>query len=264
MVARALLANNAITTLALAITGAGDVTMNVTSAAAFPALSGGNYFYATILDGSNIPEVVKVTGVAGTIFAIVRAADNTIARTFAVGAKVSMNLNAAVLNELLGKDLVGLSGIVDVAHGGHGATTAAGARTALGLEIGADVAAPLGFTPANDTLALHLAGTESVTGIKRTNETTDNDGSFDLNAAMDFKCTPSAGFTLTFTNIPATPLVQKGTIMLVNPSAYSVAAHANTKVGAATLAALSAAGTYELSYRTSNGIAYVTASGALA
>jgi hypothetical protein len=112
--------------------------------------------------------------------------------------------------------------------------------------------------------AAQPGATSIFSASQRTNETTDNDGSFDLNAAMDFKCTPSAGFTLTFTNIPATPVVQKGTIMLVNPSAYSVAAHANTKVGAATLAALSAAGTYELSYRTSNGLVYVTASGALA
>jgi hypothetical protein len=119
-----------------------------------------------------------------------------------------------------------------------------------------------GLPQAANNAVLNVA--QTFTASQRTNETTDNDGSFDLNAAMDFKCTPSAGFTLTFTNIPATPVVQKGTILLVNPSAYSVAAHANTKVGAATLAALSAAGTYELAYRTSNGVAYVTASGALA
>lgn len=99
--------------------------------------------------------------------------------------------------------------------------------------------------------------------IQRTNEVTDNDGSFDLNAGQDFKCTPTAGFTLTFTNIPASPLVQHGTIILVNPNAYAVAAHANTKIGATLLANISAAGTYELAYRTSNGVAYVTASGAL-
>lgn len=111
----------------------------------------------------------------------------------------------------------------------------------------------------------NLAGTNLVQTwtIQRTNEVTDNDGSFDLNAGQDFKCTPTAGFTLTFTNIPATPLVQHGTIILVNPSAYAVAAHANVRIGASLLATLSAAGTYQLSYRTSNGIAYVTGSGAL-
>lgn len=102
------------------------------------------------------------------------------------------------------------------------------------------------------------------TAAQRTEEVTDNDGSFDLNAAVDFKCTPTAGFTLTFTNIPSTPAVQKGTIVLVNGSNYAVAAHANTKVESTTLAKVSASGTYELFYRSSNGVVYVTASGAMA
>jgi hypothetical protein len=102
------------------------------------------------------------------------------------------------------------------------------------------------------------------TATQRTNETIDNDGSFDLSAALDFRCTPTAGFTLTFTNIPATPVVQKGTVVLINPSAYAVAAHANTKVSGSLLSTISAAGTYQLAYRTSNGVVYVTGSGALA
>lgn len=117
--------------------------------------------------------------------------------------------------------------------------------------------------PDADATLAALNVTQTFTTPQRTNETTDNDGSFDLNTANDFKCTPTAGFTLTFTNIPATPIVQHGTIILVNPSAYAVAAHANTKIGTTLLANISAAGTYELAYRTSNGVAYVTASGAL-
>lgn len=111
-----------------------------------------------------------------------------------------------------------------------------------------------------------VAGTDAAqkfTAVQTTEETTDNDGSFDLSAALDFICTPTGAFTLTFTNIPATPIVQKGTIILVNPSGYAVSAHANTKVGATFLATVSAAGTYEIAYRTSNGVAYVTASGAM-
>lgn len=134
MVARATLANNAITTLALAITSSSDTTLNATSSAAFPALAGGNYFYATLLDSSNIPEVVKVTGIAGTIFTIERGQDNTAARTFAVGAKLSMNLNAAVLAELLGKDLLGATGVLGMANGGTGQATAPLAVVSLGLQ----------------------------------------------------------------------------------------------------------------------------------
>jgi hypothetical protein len=114
-----------------------------------------------------------------------------------------------------------------------------------------------------DTAKTDVAQTWTQT--QRTNELTDNDGSFDLGAGyLDFKCTPTAGVTLTFTNIPATPLVQKGTVILVNGSNYAIAAHANTKVEASTLAKISATGTYQLAYRTSNGVVYVTASGALA
>jgi hypothetical protein len=113
-----------------------------------------------------------------------------------------------------------------------------------------------------DTAKTDVAQTFSA--VQRTNETTDNDGSFDMNAALDFVCTPGAGFALTFTNIPATPLVQKGTIVLVNGSNYAITAHANTKVEATTLAKISATGTYELFYRSSNGVVYVTASGAMA
>lgn len=119
-----------------------------------------------------------------------------------------------------------------------------------------------GMPLAANNAVLNVA--QTFTATQRTNETTDNDGSFDLNAALDFVCTPSGAFTLTFTNIPASPAVQKGTIILINSGGYAVAAHANTKVGTSTLTNISAAGTYELAYRTSNGVAYVTASGALA
>ena len=130
-------------------------------------------------------------------------------------------------------------------------------KATVNLEIGVDVQAY-----DVDTAKIDVA--QTWTEEQRTNETTDNDLSFDLNAAQDFKCTPSAGGTLTFTNIPATPLVQKGTIVLVNGSNYAIAAHANTKVGSSLLSSISATGTYLLGYRTSNGVVYVTASGALA
>jgi hypothetical protein len=109
-----------------------------------------------------------------------------------------------------------------------------------------------------------LATTNTFTSANRTVETTDNDGSFDLNAALDFKCTPTAGFALTFTNIPATPGVQKGTILLDNSGGYTITAAATTKVGASLLSTISVAGIYTLGYRSSNGNVYVTSSGAQA
>lgn len=97
-------------------------------------------------------------------------------------------------------------------------------------------------------------------GAQRGTVTTDNDGSFDMNVTNNFKCTPTGTFTLTFTNITAG---QSGWILLVNTSGYSISAAATTKVGASTLATISAAGTYLLSYFTDGTNVYVTASGAL-
>lgn len=78
-------------------------------------------------------------------------------------------------------------------------------------------------------------------------KTTDNDLSFDIGAAgkLFFDCTPTAGGTLTFTNIPASPCWV--TIKLVNNSNYAIAAHANTKVTSSFLATVSATGTYIIS-----------------
>lgn len=102
------------------------------------------------------------------------------------------------------------------------------------------------------------------TQVQRTNESIGTSLSLNLdNGDLDFKCTPAAGGALTFTNIPTTPLVQKGTILFVNGSNYAITAAAGTKILASDLTKISQTGTYLLSYRTSNGIVYVVSSGSL-
>jgi hypothetical protein len=98
-------------------------------------------------------------------------------------------------------------------------------------------------------------------GAQRGTVTTDNDGSFDMNVTNNFKCTPTGSFTLTFTNITAG---QSGFILLVNGSNYTVSAHANTKVATGALAAMSATGSYILSYLSDGTNVFVVNSGALA
>ncbi len=102
-------------------------------------------------------------------------------------------------------------------------------------------------------LATTTAGV-SVTGKAVGTLTTDNDGSFDMNASNNFKCTPSGNFTLTFTNISA----QSGNILLINSGGHTVSAHANTKVDANFLATVSTAGTYLLAYFSDGTNAYMT------
>lgn len=96
---KALIVNNAVSTLSAAITTVGQLTLTVTSATTFPIPTGSDYFYATLLDAANIPEVVKVTGIASNVFTIVRAQDGTAARTFLSGASVRLCLCAAVMLE---------------------------------------------------------------------------------------------------------------------------------------------------------------------
>jgi hypothetical protein len=111
-----------------------------------------------------------------------------------------------------------------------------------------------------DTAKLDVAQAFSVS--QRGTVTTDDDGSFDMDATNNFLCTPTGAFTLTFTNITAG---QSGNIILVNGSDYTVSAAAATKVSATALAAISATGTYWLSYYSPDGTnVYVANTAALA
>jgi hypothetical protein len=102
---------------------------------------------------------------------------------------------------------------------------------------------------------------QTFSASQRGTVTTDNDGSFDMNVTNNFKCTPTGSITLTFTNITAG---QSGFILLVNGSNYTVSAHANTEVASGALAAMSATGTYLLSYFSDGTNVFVVNSGALA
>ena len=102
---------------------------------------------------------------------------------------------------------------------------------------------------------------QNFTAPQRSAMFSDNDLSFDLSAKQNFKCTPTAGGTLTFTN-HADGL--SGYIILVNGSNYAISAAATTKISAAALARIGATGTYRLDYASDGTNTYVTASESLA
>ena len=100
-----------------------------------------------------------------------------------------------------------------------------------------------------------LTADQAWTGSQRGTTVVDNDGSFDMDAGNNFKCTPSGSFTLTFTNITDG---QSGYCLLVNTGGHTVSAHANSKVDANLLATVSTAGTYLLSYFSDGTDVYLT------
>lgn len=106
----------------------------------------------------------------------------------------------------------------------------------------------------------YLAALQTWSASQRGTQTTDNDLSFDLNVTNNFFCTPTAGATLTFTNLVAG---QAGTVILVNGSNYAIAKAASVKVDSSFLTAVSATGTYRLSYYCDGTNVYVTTSQAL-
>ena len=128
------------------------------------------------------------------------------------------------------------------------------ARASLGLAIGSDVEA---FDSDNAKTDV----TQSFTAPQRNALTVDNDGSFDMNANNNFKCTPSGNFTLTFTNFADG---QSGYILLINSGGHTVSLHSNSKGDASIAATVSSAGTYLISYLSDGTNAYLTNSAVFA
>ena len=93
-------ANNAVTTLVSGITNVAT-SITVTSAVAFPTLTGAQYFYCTLIDAATglVIEIVKVTAVVASVFTIVRAQDGTTASAYLTGDKVELRLTRASLND---------------------------------------------------------------------------------------------------------------------------------------------------------------------
>lgn len=116
-------------------------------------------------------------------------------------------------------------------------------------------------TVAIDATVPQLATTNTFTGVNRNALTADNDGSFDMNANNNFKCTPSGNFALTFTNFADG---QSGYILLINSGGHTVSLHANSKADANLATTVTSAGTYLISYVSDGTNAYLTNSAVFA
>jgi len=95
-----ILKNNAVSTLTTAIT-ATDTALAVADGSQFPALSAGEYFYATLVATTGTTEIVKVTARVGNSMTVVRAQDGSASAGFIIGSRIEMRANAASITDLV-------------------------------------------------------------------------------------------------------------------------------------------------------------------
>lgn len=92
--------NNATTTLASGVTAAATTVVVTTSTGAlFPSLGAGDYFYATLTQGTAKSEIIKVTARSGDTLTVVRGQDNTSAQSFNAGDAISLRPVAAIFTD---------------------------------------------------------------------------------------------------------------------------------------------------------------------
>jgi len=96
-----------------------------------------------------------------------------------------------------------------------------------------------------DDISLTINNDVSVVGRATGTITTDNDGNLDLAVSNNFKVTTAGDLTLTLTN-PA--IGQSGNILFINDSNRTISAHASLLINADVLSAISATGSYHLTY----------------
>lgn len=93
--------------------------------------------------------------------------------------------------------------------------------------------------------ALNTAVDRDWTGSQRSPFVIDNDGSFDMSAGHNFKCTPSGALTLQFTNAADG---HGGTIIFINTGGNTITLGSEIVADAGFAASISGAGTYTLGY----------------
>lgn len=81
--------------------GATTITITGASGALFPALTAGQYFYATLESAALAREIVKVTARTGDSLTVTRAQDNTTALTWNAGDTLALRFNAAAIADTL-------------------------------------------------------------------------------------------------------------------------------------------------------------------
>lgn len=171
----ALFSNNASATLAASITSVQtSLTLTTGQGALFPAVSGSDYFYATIANSSNTIEIVKVTARSADVLTVVRAQEGTTASAFSSGGKVELRLTAAALNNMAQLDEVQtfsaaqtFSGTVALSGGGSLSGSFSGTATFSGnITFSNTITGSISGNANTVTNGVYTTGTQSIAGDK--------------------------------------------------------------------------------------------------
>lgn len=174
-----LFANNAESTLSAGISAVAlSLTLQAGHGARFPALSGSDYFYATLYKVTasveNTREVVKVTARVGDVLTIVRAQEGTTAAVFATDDYIQLRATAATfsgMEQSVNKDAS--AGYVGLTLFKHNCRNAANTITSF-LTNAATVARTWTFPDKDGTVAMlsDITGTNSGTNTGDATATT--------------------------------------------------------------------------------------------
>jgi hypothetical protein len=138
-----LFANNATGTLAAAYSASATaLTLTAGQGALFPSPSGGDWFPCTIVNSSNVIEIVQCIGRVADTLTVNRGQEGTPARPLASGEKIDLRLTAAVMTALRDRQITSAmipAGAITNAQLAAGAVTSA--TIADGSIAGADIAA---------------------------------------------------------------------------------------------------------------------------
>ena len=155
--------NNARTLLSTGSLADDDTSVSVDDGSVFPALSSGNYFYATLerASDSTTREIVKVTARSGNNLTIVRAQDNTSATTFSADDVIELRVVAKSLEDI--RDAIGTNTLTVYKY-----TATAGQTTFTGSD---DASATLAYTVGNLFVTVNGITLENGTDYAATNGT---------------------------------------------------------------------------------------------
>lgn len=159
--------NNASATLSSSITNsATSISVTAGQGALFPALTGTDFFYATLVDNSGNIEIVKVTARSSDSMSVTRGQDNTTARAYSAGDKFELRPTAAALNWKVDQDFTGtMTGAITWS----GTQTFNGSLTGTGLSAYFASPPAIGGTSAAAGTFTNLTANGTITGTGFTN-----------------------------------------------------------------------------------------------